>query len=789
MADLPTYDYDIFLSHNHADQAWTSKVAERLEREDWNERKLKVFFSPWDIRPGQSIPEEIEKALPKSRKVGLIMSPDAIDSAWVELERLVTTYISISARDKRLIPLYRRDCEIPALLQPILSIDFRDDAKFEASFRLLLSVIRDEPIRRRSEFSAQSSAMTAPLIPRPPQVGFVARRDSDGRDIVERLREELAPEKSQLVVLHGPGGVGKTTLAAETARSLGEDFGGRIAWISADGRQAFALSTLLDETATQLGREDLRQLGAEQKVGAVTLLLAAERPLLVLDNFETIAPDEQTQCVEFLSQHATYPALITTRQKIGSAHNITIPAMESDEADEFLKLLIAQTSDPSSFAQVDLERVKEVSARNPLVMQWVIAQIDFAQEANTILDELTHGGGDAAKRVFDRSFELEYLGDDGRAVLLALSLFVPDAARASLAEVAGFGADLKRLNEAVKRLASLSLVKATAGGSRLIIEGLTRELAKARLSKKEDLYEFRRRFVAYFLSFASAHTRPTSEDFDALEAEKDNGLNSIDLAFELGDWESVIRMMGALCNGVSGFLLTRGYWEDVVRLSKLAIEAARSFSNEALVAIFAHNLAITYQNRGELGEARRLYNKNLEIFKKLDNQSGIASTLHQLAMLAQVQGEIEDARGLYNESLQIAKNLGNQSSIAITLHQLAMLAQVQGELETARRLFKESLEIAKKLGDQSGIASTLHQLALLAQVQGGSKEAQRLYEESLEITKKLGDQSSIASTLHDLGILAQTQNELEEARGSTTRASRSIRSWATKAASQTHCTN
>ena len=116
MTDLTAYDYDIFLSHNHADQEWTTKLAERLEREDWpaQGRKLKVFFSPWDIRPGQSIPREIERALPKSRKVGLIMSPEAVDSAWVELERLVTTYITVSARDERLIPLYRRDCEIPA---------------------------------------------------------------------------------------------------------------------------------------------------------------------------------------------------------------------------------------------------------------------------------------------------------------------------------------------------------------------------------------------------------------------------------------------------------------------------------------------------------------------------------------------------------------------------------------------------------------------------------------------------------------------------------------------------
>ncbi len=88
MAALTDYDYDIFLSHNHADQEWTARLAERLEQEDWQGRKIRVFFSPWDIRPGQSIPLEIERALPKSRKVGLIMSPDAVNGFVAKVDWL-----------------------------------------------------------------------------------------------------------------------------------------------------------------------------------------------------------------------------------------------------------------------------------------------------------------------------------------------------------------------------------------------------------------------------------------------------------------------------------------------------------------------------------------------------------------------------------------------------------------------------------------------------------------------------------------------------------------------------
>ena len=73
-------------------------------------------------------------------------------------------------------------------------------------------------------------------IPRPPEVGFVARRDRRGVDIVAQLKEELAPQKNQLVALWGDGGVGKTTIAAEAVRGMTEVFAVRIVWISADGR-------------------------------------------------------------------------------------------------------------------------------------------------------------------------------------------------------------------------------------------------------------------------------------------------------------------------------------------------------------------------------------------------------------------------------------------------------------------------------------------------------------------------------------------------------------------------
>src|SRR5205085_376965 len=152
----------------------------------------------------------------------------------------------------------------------------------------------------------------------------------------------------------------------------------------------------------------------------------------------------------------------------------------------------------------------------------------------------THGTGDAAERVFTRSFNLAQLTDDGRAALLALSLFAPDASRDALAEVADFGTDLRRLNEAARRLATLCLIKPAAAGTRLALEGLTRQLAQARLNQDAHAADYRRRFVAYFLHYVEAHKQPIQEDLDALEAEKDNLLTAMDVTEGLSDWQSLV---------------------------------------------------------------------------------------------------------------------------------------------------------------------------------------------------------------------------------------------------------
>jgi len=599
-------------------------------------------------------------------------------------------------------------------------------------------------------------ARLIPLPPRRPEPRFIPRHDREGRDLVKRVSEALGA--NGLVTVWGSGGVGKTTLAIEVAHCLcPSPYSGGVIWDTADGRADFALVTLLDKILTDLGREEARTLAPDAKADLADRLLTEALPcLLGLDNFETIAEEEQTTIIAFLNE-LSCPILVTSRERLPTGQNIPVGPMTPDEAQQFLEMRRQQSERPERLKGVDWGQVAEVAEYNPMLMRWVVAQLEQAMRPEDVFQDIARGRGEGTDRIFGRTFRL--LGDDGQVALLALALFVPTASREALAAVCGFEDGRDRVNEAIRTLAAFDLLDTAVDPDRLGIVALTRRLTRAQLAKDERTDPLVGRFVLHFIEYAEAHPEVTKEDLDALDDERENLLAALDYAYAAKHWESVMGLRGAL----EEFLDLHGYWDEAIKWGERAAEAARRALDGKALARFVHNTAVIYQKRGRYQEARDLYNQSLEIDKQLGNQAGIAMSLRQLGRIARDQGDYQEARDLYNQSLEIMKQLGNQAGIAKSLHQLGRIAQLQGHYQKAEDLCNQSLEIKGNLGDQAGIGISLHQLGRIAQLQGRYQDAKELYNQSLEIKRNLGDQAGIGYSLYRLGTLAEERGKVEEA--------------------------
>ena len=161
MATPTKFTYDVFLSHNSKDKVRVRRLAERLRGAG-----LRVWFDDWVIRPGDDIYLTIERGLGAARTLVLCLSPAAVESEWVGLERSTVLFRDPSNADRRFIPLLLADCDLPDTIRRYKYVDFREEA--EAAFEELLSACRpaEEP-RHRSR--SPSSGETAKPAKKPKQ--------------------------------------------------------------------------------------------------------------------------------------------------------------------------------------------------------------------------------------------------------------------------------------------------------------------------------------------------------------------------------------------------------------------------------------------------------------------------------------------------------------------------------------------------------------------------------------------------------------------------------------------
>ena len=207
----------------------------------------------------------------------------------------------------------------------------------------------------------------------------------------------------------------------------------------------------------------------------------------------------------------------------------------------------------------------------------------------------------------------------------------------------------------------------------------------------------------------------------------------------------------------------QGRYEEAVKMYQESLKIKEEQGNKSGIALTGWGLGMIYAERGKYDKAIENYEKSLEIFEDLDEKKNIAGILHQLGVIHHTQGRYEEAEKLYQESLKINEELGDKSGIASTLHQLSMIHQDQDRYEEAEKRYQESLKINEELGDKSGIAISLHQLGIIHQGQGRYEEAEKMYQESLKINEELGDKSGIASTLGQMGRIFHAQENYKEA--------------------------
>jgi DNA replication protein DnaC len=350
MPESPHNPVKIFFSYSHKDKHLRDKLEEQLSL-----LKNQGLVSTWhdrEIFAGEEFDKEISEHLEEADLILLLVSPPFIASKYCYEKEMGRALEKHEAKEAHVIPVILRPCDwqtapfgnlkaLPEDGKPVTTWQNRDRGFLNVArgIRKYIETHKSSSDENNNDPTDEDSQNRAKYFLELPSsvVGFVPRQYREGEDFVNSLVTELKSPETEILVLWGAGGVGKTTLAAQAARNLQTDK--KVIWINADNRADVSVGGLLDDIAGGLDYPEFRQYPAAKKREQVLYILREKPSVVMLDNFETVSPESQIECLEFLKLSG-FVSLITTRDRIEGVKNRQINEMLEGEAQEFLSRLI-----------------------------------------------------------------------------------------------------------------------------------------------------------------------------------------------------------------------------------------------------------------------------------------------------------------------------------------------------------------------------------------------------------------------------------------------------------------
>ena len=614
-----------------------------------------------------------------------------------------------------------------------------------------------------------------------------------GRERAEaEVAHLLAQAAGRLLTLTGPGGVGKTSLALQVARTVGARYADGVALVDlAPLREA---SLTLTAIAQALG---VRERGGQPPRETVIAHLRERQLLLLLDNAEHLleaVADEvgalRAACPELRLLVTSRAALRLRGEQVYPVPPLALPDPQGDPTPEALAqapavaLFVqrARAVRPDfALAEANAAAVAALCARLdglPLAIELAAARVTILPPRALLarfvgvhddppLGLLAGGSRDLPERLRTMrdaiAWSYDLLEPGAQALFRRLTVFAGGCSLEAAEEVCRMGDGPERnILDGLMDLTDQSLLRADAqpdGEARFALLETIREYGLERLAASGEEAMARRRHAVYYLALAEAAAPallgPTQGAWLArLESERDN----LRAALRWGLREGGDRQVGArLAAALWRFWYRRGHLSEERRWVEEALRPNGDAASpppdavRAYLLIAAGNLAF---QQGDYGRATPLYEEALAARRALGDTEGMALALSNLGTVAQRRGDYARATALYEEALALQRALGDTHGVAAQTQNLGRTALEQGEYGRATALLEEALALHRSHGDAWGISLTIQNLGLALYRQGAYERAQGLLEEGLATQRARGDRPTAAGSLLVLAHVA-----------------------------------
>ncbi len=606
------------------------------------------------------------------------------------------------------------------------------------------------------------------------------------KELEELFRLIKSPE-NRIISLVGPGGIGKTRLAAQFVSQIASDY--------PDGVYFVPLASIQDpDFIPILVAEALKFnfYGPMNQAEQLGRFLHRMKVLLVMDNFEHLR-SEGTQLLSTMLRQTHYlKILVTTRERLNmlaeailEVRGLPVPVdAAADNARDYssIRLFIhnAEKSFPRFSPQEDLEAIIRICRQVDgiplgilLASSWVrvfsCSEIDAEIKHNIDLLSSTAPDIDPRHRslwaVFDHSWQL--LSPEERCILRRLSIFTSaftshaaqEICGASQLSLAGFADKSLLLHQPGNRYEMLSTFH-------LYARARLEEEADEFLSTKNNFCEYYARYCAQ--KYIEINTPAQRQAIDNIISEIENIRTAWSWMVESGRWDLVDQAKELMVS----YHIILGNYIQARELFNLALQKLNKSSGPGLDLIRAGMLMrtayMTIKN-GFISQGIPDLYDSLNTFRQYSSHWDIIESLLYLTEAYRALHQSRQALGYIEEALQLLhadSSPKDAYAIAFTAHCQAIFGLVLvelGEVGQARLNLNESLAVHTRLGTSYGSILPLMGLGKLAFNHGEFIQARDLYLKALDIAQNIYDQHGMALIHNNLSGIFEAITNFPEA--------------------------
>jgi len=610
---------------------------------------------------------------------------------------------------------------------------------------------------------------------------------------VEELGRLLRDPKCRLLTLIGPGGIGKTRLAIETAAHVQDAFANGVYLVSL--ASVNTTSFIVPLIADALGFVFQSQGRTDPKTQLFSYL-KEKQILLLIDNLEHLLSGPGIEILsELLASAPRVELLVTSRESLRlngewvfEVHGLPVPAhsqLKGSSQGTSIELFLQRARrahvefDATSEDFPAILRICRLVDGMPLAIELAAAWVhtltcaEIVEEIERSLDFLNVSARDipirhrSIRAVFDHSWKL--LTKEEKVALERLSVFHGGFRREAAEQVAE--ATLSVLSTLVTK----SLIR-RIGMKRYDLHEVIRQFATEHLARSlEGQSETRARHGKYYLAyFSQADGRLRSSAQQETLAELIVEMDNFRVAWDWAVTHSKFILLEQTMRTFFRLYDTLGWYQDgldTLDRALVAIETShvRSQSDRTTQVTLGHLLAVRSwlaYRLANYGQAQKMLDHSLEILRPLNEPHVLVESITYLGRVMEMTGNYARALELYSEGLELATAIDDQwfKAVCLTLH-TALVGLTLGTLKAELTIERLQSAVAdwRLIGDPRLIALTLDFLSRSALRLGRYDEARATLEENIELNSSIGFNWGLGTAYRGLGKIAQAQERHEQA--------------------------